>query len=285
MITASRYGKKKNQFHKKNRMYSRLQLAKKYLEYYISAKNGKGHGVHSPFVFDFITKVLNDYTEYPCYSQIEKVRKEMLQTKTTVQVEDFGAGSVTGNIKERKVSTIASSALKPKKFSQLLFRIAQYYKTENIIELGTSLGITTSYLASAYAKSQVTTMEGSENIASLAKSNFSKLNLKNIKSVVGNFDEILQPYLLQLSKPVDLAFIDGNHRKQPTIDYFNILKPYISDNSILIFDDIHWSAEMEEAWKVITGDASVTLSIDLFFIGIVFFRKEQKSRQQFIIRF
>ncbi len=266
-------------------MYSRLQLAKKYLEYFTSAKNGKGHGVHSPFVFDFITGVLNDKTNYPCYSTIEAIRNEMLQTKTTVQVEDFGAGSVTGNLKERKITTIAASALKPRKFSQLLFRIAKYYRPENILELGTSLGVTTSYLASAYANSQVTTMEGSENIASLARRNFSKLNLQNIKSVVGNFDETLQPFLLQTGNVVDLAFIDGNHRRQPTIDYFNILKPYLSDTSILIFDDIHWSKEMEEAWKEITCDASVTLSIDLFFIGLVFFRKEQKTRQHFIIRF
>ncbi|MEO7961162.1 MAG: SAM-dependent methyltransferase, partial [Ginsengibacter sp.] len=128
-------------------MYSAFQLARKYFHYYITAKNGKGHGIHSPFVFDFITNVLNDHKKYECYSRVESLRKRMLQDKSLIEVEDFGAGSGIIKNRNRSVKNIAASSLKNRKFSQLLFRIVNYYQPRHVIELGTSLGITTSYLA------------------------------------------------------------------------------------------------------------------------------------------
>ena len=128
-------------------MFTRFQLAKKYLHYYITASNGKGHGVHSPFVFDFIKNVKNDKKEYTCYEMIEQQRKKLLADETIIDVEDFGAGSSVMKTNKRAVKNIAQSSLKPKKYAQLLFRMVQHYQPKTIIELGTSLGITTSYLA------------------------------------------------------------------------------------------------------------------------------------------
>src|SRR2546430_379368 len=159
-------------------MYSPAKLAFKYFVYYLTASNGKGHGVHSPFVFEFITQVLNNDREYYCYKTIEQLRHQLKHNNTLLVLEDLGAGS-----------------------------------------------------------------------------------------------------------RVDLAFIDGNHRKEPTLKYFNEILTKTTESSILIFDDIHWSREMEEAWQNIKAHPSVTLSIDLFFIGIIFFRKEQKVKQHFAIRF
>jgi predicted O-methyltransferase YrrM len=127
-------------------------------------------------------------------------------------------------------------------------------------------------------------MEGAAAVAAVAKRNFKALGINNIQIVEGNFDNTL-PKVLQTAPQVDLAFVDGNHRKQPTIDYFNLLLQKCNEGSILIFDDIHWSAEMEEAWAAIQAHPQVTLTIDLFFIGLVFFRKEQKVKQHFIVRF
>lgn len=265
-------------------MYTRLQLAKKYFNYYLSASNGKGHGVHSPFVFDFIKMVLNDNNNYPDYNPIEKLRKELLQDNRVIEVEDFGAGSLAVPHKQKKVSDIAGSFLKPKKFAHLLFRIVKYYKPKTIIELGTSLGITSSYLASVNKSSEVYTLEGSVNTASIAQENFNKLGLHNIKLIPGNFDDTL-PGLISKLDQVDLAFVDGNHRKEPTLNYFNQFLHRATEDSIFIFDDIHWSAEMEEAWKEIRQHPSVTLTIDLFFIGLVFFKKDFKAKQHFSIRF
>ena len=186
--------------------------------------------------------------------------------------------------RKRKVSEIAKSALKPKKFSQLLFRMVNFYQPRNILELGTSLGITTSYLANGNLAGEVITMEGSHEIANVARRNFVSLNLKNIQLIEGDFDKTLPSIKNQFSV-VDLAFIDGNHRKEPTLNYFKQILNCSTQSTILIFDDIHWSREMEEAWKEIQSHNSVTLTIDLFFIGLIFFRKENKVKQHFVIRF
>ena len=265
-------------------MYSPFQLAKKYLHYYLSASNGKGHGIHSPFVFDFIKNVLNDKQSYPAYQPIEDIRKEMLADSTVIEVEDFGAGSSVIKTNKRVVSVIAASSLKPKKYAQLLYRMVQYYKPTTIVELGTSFGITTAYLASANAASKVFTCEGSASIASIAKQNFAALQLNNVQLTEGDFANTLSSLLSNL-KTINFAFTDGNHRKEPTLDYFNQLLNHATATTILIFDDIHWSAEMEEAWAVIKQHPAVTLTIDLFFIGIVFFNADINHKQHFAIQF
>jgi predicted O-methyltransferase YrrM len=265
-------------------MYGPLTLAFKYLRYLFTAANGKGHGVHSPFVFEFITRVLNDKRHFYAFDAIEKIRTQLLSNHNSITIQDFGAGSRVAKTNTRKISDVAKSSLKPAKYSQLLFRMIDYYAPKQIIELGTSLGITTSYLASAKTDAQVTTFEGSATIAQIARQNHGSLGLTNIFLQEGNFDEELPKWLLNHTK-VDFAFIDGNHLYKPTLAYFEALLEVIEDHSILVFDDIHWSREMEQAWNEISGHKSVTLSIDLFFIGIVFFRKEFAQKQQISIKF
>lgn len=264
-------------------VYSPFKLASKFAAYWVKASNDRGHGVHSPFVFDFITHVLNDKKSYDCYAEIEALRRQLLADTTMLAVEDLGAGSRTGSTRQREVRSIARSALKPKKFGQLLHRIARYYQAGQVLELGTSLGITSSYLAAA-GNTTLNTMEGAPAVAAVACSNFKKLGLQNIQLTVGNFDETLQP-LLAAIKRTDIVFIDGNHREEPTLRYFKLLLPHCHNDSILIFDDVHWSAEMEQAWETIKADENVRLTIDLFFIGLVFFKKEFKVKQHFTIRF
>lgn len=265
-------------------MYSPFQLGARYLKYTITASNSKGHGMHSPFVFDFITKVLNDDRHFYAYGSIENLRQLLLLDQKELLIEDFGAGSRVKKENTRKICDIAKSSLKPKKFGQLLFRIVDHYSPVTVLELGTSLGITTAYLASAKEGSSVTTMEGAKTVAAVARHNFEKLHLTNIEMVEGNFDETLSGVVNKL-RSIDLAFVDGNHRYEPTVRYCRELLPAMHEYSILIFDDIHWSKEMEQAWEAIKADDAVTLSIDLFFIGLVFFRKEQKVKQHFTIRF
>ncbi|RYF82223.1 MAG: SAM-dependent methyltransferase, partial [Chitinophagaceae bacterium] len=224
-------------------MYSVFQLAKKYCSYYLNASNGKGHGVHSPFVFDFIKFVKNDRRQYDCYASIEALRADLLQNKNFIAVEDFGAGSTVLKTNRRAIHKMAQSSLKPKKFAQLLFRIVQYYRPKAMLELGTSFGITSSYLASGNLAGQLYTLEGSPAIAAIAKDNFDKLQLSNIHLEQGDFAKTLQPLLTQLPQ-IDLAFVDGNHRKAPTLQYFHSLLANAGEQSIFIFDDIHWSEEM-----------------------------------------
>ena len=182
------------------------------------------------------------------------------------------------------IRQMSSSSLKPGKYGFLLYRIARFFKPRTILELGTSFGITTSYLAKAAPAAKVYTLEGSPAIARIARQNFSSLSIHNITLVEGDFDNTLSPLLGRL-QAVDLAFVDGNHQKIPTISYFEQLLEKKNEDSVFIFDDIYWSPGMEEAWKAIKDHAAVTLSIDLFFVGIVFFKQGFKEKQHFKIRF
>ncbi len=265
-------------------MYSPLQLGFKYFQYYVHAANGKGHGIHSPFVYEFIREVLNDNRHFYSYNQIEAIRNDLLHNTQQLTIEDFGAGSRTGMTKQRVVNDIAKSSLKPKKFAQLMFRMVDHYQPNTIVELGTSLGITTSYLAAAKPTAQVITMEGSTAIAAIAQQNFQQQQMQNIKVVVGNFDETLSATIAELNT-IDFAFLDGNHRYQPTIDYFKQVLTKVNHQSIIILDDIHWSKEMEQAWEEVKQHPKVTTTIDLFFIGIVLLKPEFKEKQHFVIRF
>lgn len=265
-------------------MYSTLTLVYKYFQYYLSASNKKGHGIHSPFVFNFIQKVLNNKTALPIFEQIEQTRNHFLNTTQKIPVWDQGAGSRNNSSKTRSIHYIARTSLKSKKFGQLFYRMVDHYQPPTILELGTSLGITTSYLAAAAKGKTVVTMEGAPAVASLAKEGFQQNGFTNIQSMEGNFDQTLPVYLDTIDS-IGLAFIDGNHQYEPTIQYFNALIEKSSDTSIFIFDDIHWSKEMESVWAYIKLHERVTLTIDLFSIGIVFFRKEQKEKTHFTILF
>jgi predicted O-methyltransferase YrrM len=265
-------------------MYSSLTILKKYCKYLIKAANGNGHGVHSPFVFTFIKEVLNKKAQSDFLVPIEKQRDKLSKATELIQVWDRGAGSRQTLSSERSISSIAKSALKPKKYSQLLFKIIAYYQPTHILEMGTSLGITTCYLAAANTKAKVVTMEGAPNVAAIAKKNFKEIGCNNIEMMEGDFNETLPQYLTTIDE-VGVAYVDGNHRYQPTIQYFNLLLEKSNEHSILIFDDIHWSVEMEQAWDEIKNHPSVTLTIDLFFIGLVFIRKAQKEKEHFIIRY
>ncbi len=269
---------------KKINMYSALTLLQKYLHYYTKASNGKGHGVHSPFVYSFIREVLVKSSTNLKQTLIEEKRNFLLKSNEQVVVLDLGAGSRQNNLPARKVKDIAKSALKPKKYSDLLYKIVHYFKPKSIVEMGTSLGITTCYLAAAAKDASIVTMEGAPAIASLAKASFTDLGFTNIKVIEGNFDEQLPKYLQSITS-VGLVYIDGNHKYEPTIHYFNMLLEKVNVDSILIFDDIHWSKEMEQAWEEIKQHPSVRATIDLFFIGLVFFRVEQKEKEHFIIRY
>ena len=265
-------------------MYSTITLAKKYVQYYFKASNGKGHGVHSPFVYQFIKEVLNQKKPTDLFAPIEAVRKQLLQNKKMVKVWDRGAGSRQTGDNTRAICQIAKAALKPKKYSALLHQIVVYFKPVNVLEMGTSLGITTSYLAAANPLGQVVTMEGAPTIAELARENFNKLGIQHIQIIEGDFDTTLPVYLNEIQK-LGIAYVDGNHKYEPTIRYFKNLMDKSDEHTVLIFDDIHWSAEMERAWEFIKNTAEVTLTIDLFFIGLVFFRKAQKEKEHFIIRY
>lgn len=252
-----------------------LSLAYQYLLYRL--KSLRLHGVHSPFVFDLYENVIRHDGFFLAYQQIEDLRSQLLQDSSTLSVTDLGAGSRTGATKERQVASIARTSAKPAKYAQLLFRLVNHFQPRTVLELGTSLGLTTAYLAAARQQTQVITFEGCPNIAAAAKGHFRQLNLGNIQLVPGNLDQTLSATLPELAS-VDLVYFDGNHRYAPTLRYFESCLAKRTEDSVFIIDDIYWSAEMTRAWQEICRHPDVTLSIDLFHLGLIFFRRHQPKQ-------
>ena len=253
----------------------------KYISYL--SKSFTKYDVHSPFLFDLITQVFDDRGKYPEYHRVESLKKELLKNNEIITVTDLGAGSRMDKSNERSVRQIAKNASKSKKIGRLLFRLSRYTHPNNILELGTSLGLSSLYLAYGSPSSSIITIEGCPNISKIAADNFQKAGMDQIELETGNFDDKL-PGVLQNMETLDLAFIDGNHQEEPTIQYFEQCLLKSNPDTILIFDDIHWSDGMEKAWENIISHPSVTLSVDIFHMGIVFLRKEL-TKQHFVIRF
>ncbi len=260
---------------------NKLFTAKEFLLYLIQAKSK--YYIHSPFVFSFINEVMNDQRNFYCYGEVEKLRRKLEVDKSIIEVEDFGAGSLLEKKNKRTISFIAKTSAAPKKYSQLLFRIIQHYQCNNILEIGTSLGITTSYLSAVSNNEKIYSIEGSKSIAEAAKKNFEFLNRRNIQLIQGEFEDQL-PSVLAEMKQVNFLYLDGNHRLKPTLDYFHSALPFMNENSIVVLDDIYWSPEMKQAWNEIKKHSSVTLSIDLFRIGILFLRKD-RNKEHFRLHF
>ena len=252
-----------------------LHMVKKinfYLKFLFQGTNK--YNIHSPMVHDFIENILDNSIKYYSFVGIEHVRRLLLKQNEAIELKDLGAGSKyirsstsTINILTKKVQS------RPEK-AQILFRIASFFQMKNILEIGTSLGLTTAYLSNANKNGKVTTIEGDPKLGELAQKNFNTLKLKNVELINKSFDEII-PQLLK--NQFDLIFFDGNHSKEATLRYFYWLVEYANEDSIFIFDDIYWSNDMKQAWKEICNFDKVMLSLDIFSLGMVFFKKNREK--------
>ncbi|MCO6482759.1 MAG: class I SAM-dependent methyltransferase [Flavobacteriales bacterium] len=244
---------------------------------------GNRYDVHSPFVYRLITDVLRRKTMPGVHSDLEALRGEMESRTDSIQVTDFGAGSHQLRGTEREVASIARTSLKPRRQAAQLAGIAHYFEPQTVVELGTSLGITTLYLARAAPMAQVHTLEGCPNIAAIAAGNFARMGAGNIELHTGPFTQQLPQVLARIDR-LDLAFIDGHHSAAPTLDYFGQCLAKAHEGSVFILDDIHWSADMEHAWTLVQEHPKVVITIDLFHFGLVFFRNGQQ-REHFKLRY
>jgi predicted O-methyltransferase YrrM len=233
-------------------------------------------------VFDFTEAVLEDDRWFYAFTEIEVLRELLLADRTKIQLTDFGAGSQVVKGQERTVASIARYSANRPVACRMLFRLVQHYKPKKLLELGTSLGISTLYQAAAALDSTLVTIEGDPNLAHFAAENFKRMEARNVSLLEGSFEEMLPAAFAELEQ-VDYVFVDGNHRFEPTLHYFELCLQHAHNQSIFVFDDIHWSAEMEQAWEKIRSHPKVRLSIDLYFFGVVFFREEQLEKEHFIL--
>lgn len=244
-----------------------------FLRHRFTSWNTTGEGIHSPYLFYLVRFILRDENTFYSFREIERRRALMLCSEEELEVVDFGsAGSPEGKRVRRRVCDIAKTHLERPKVAQVLFRIVHFLgqnekRPLEIIELGTSLGITTAYLAMPSSKNRVMTLEGSEAVLQKAQSNWKALKLENIQWAQGNIDDTLYIYARE---GLDLAYVDANHTYEATKRYVDYLLPRMNEKGIIAIDDIHYSEEMERAWQEIQQDPRVTTSMDLYDLGLLF---------------
>jgi len=253
---------------------------KSYLQYHLKAVDE--HGVHSPFVFDLLTKVIKSPKHYYAFDEIEHIKKQLKSSNDSIQQIEFGAGSHTLKSVEKKIAQLAKTVSIPKSQGELLFKLVEYFQPKSVLELGTCIGISTLYLSLENKQRSVFTIEANPDSAKLAQKLFKQLECNQINSFIGTFEERLDEVLQQMQQ-IDFAFIDGNHRYEPTINYYRKILPFTHENSILIFHDIHWSEGMQQAWEEIKNDDAVSISVDVFSMGFVFFHKGI-LKQHFVLK-
>lgn len=264
-------------------MISQFIYATKYITYRLFAKHKKGHGIHSPFMFNLIKNVFNNKNIDTNLIKVFNLHKKYLKSKEILEYDEIGAGSLYKPANNKYIGlTIKRSSIN-KKYGKLIYDLVRYFNPTNILEIGTSVGISTAYISQAAPNSNFTTIEGIKEKINVAKKLTKELNQVNIKFIHGDFDDSLKNVVLNYDK-LDFVFFDGNHTKQSTINYFNICLHKTHNETVFVFDDIHWSKEMEEAWKHITKHETVRLSVDLFSLGLIFFKKEL-SYEQYVIKF
>ena len=239
--------------------------------------------IHSPYAFRFNKEVIRNGIDYPQYSHVERVRKDMIGLARFIKRRDMGAKAraVPRDHRFVRVKDIARKSSISAKKGHFLFRLTRDLNPQNVLELGTAFGISALYMATAAPKSRIITIEGCLDSVHLAKENFEKAGTKNITVIAGTFEEKLSQVWNEMPT-VDLVFFDGNHKKDPTLLYFNECLQHIHPNTVFVFDDIHWSGEMESAWKVIKNHPVVKVTFDLFYLGVVLFKKEL-SKEDYIL--
>ena len=262
-------------------MIDKLKLVVKYIHYYIFSSNR--HGLQGPFMYQLNEHVFRKDKSTFDQKKIEQLRKQLIANNEVIDVEDFGAGFGGIVTKQKSISEIASRSSKPPKYARLLYRLVNYLQPHNILEIGTSLGISALYQASGNPKANLITLEGCKSTSELAKKNFAMFPELNIEIIQGEFDTTL-PSALAKATEFDYVFIDGNHKLIPTLKYFEACAQKMSANGFMVIDDINWSAEMQQAWEKIKVDNRVTISVDLFMVGIVFFNKGF-SKENFTVRY
>lgn len=257
-----------------------MSIVKRFLRFYWQAQTK--HTINSPFAISLIEEVIEDNRIYYDFGALERLKMVLEQDQTLLSITDLGAGSRVNNNTSRSIASIAKSAVSPQWQGELLFRLINYLQPQNRLELGTSLGISTLYQYIPLRNAPFYTLEGCPNIAQVAAKNFQKLKAKHIHQYIGDFQDTLPNVLKELQR-LDYVFIDGNHQMKPTLSYFNQCLEYSHNDTIFVFDDIHWSQGMEAAWEAIKAHPKVTLSIDLFYMGLVFIRYDEKEQQHVTI--
>ncbi|MFK7831993.1 MAG: O-methyltransferase [Winogradskyella sp.] len=249
-----------------------------YLKFLFTSTNQ--HGVHSPFVYNFVTRCLYDKTKYEAYTTLGNYRNILQKSDVVLKIQDLGEGSRVLDADTRKVNQMVKTSSSSKKDTELLYRVSKYFKFKNTLELGTSLGMGTLAFALANPNSEIITVEGCPNTSKFSKSKLKNIEVNNVQFTIDNFTDAISNLN---ENQFDVVFFDGHHNKTATIQYFESLLSKAHNDTVFVFDDIYWSKGMTEAWEYIKNHKSISVTVDCFHLGFVFFRKEQR-KEHFKVR-
>lgn len=258
----------------------KLRIASDYVRFRLHARSR--YTIHSPFLFELVNEVFRDTRHFYAFDDIESIRDALLADDTIICEESFGEASKALPAGERRLSDIVRTGSLPAEYGRLLFRMVCRLRPGSILELGTAAGISTLYLASAAASVPVITLEGSRELSAIAQRQLEKMKLSNVRVLTGSFSDTL-PQALQWMPHPGFVFIDGDHRKEALLDYLQRLMPCITAETVIVIDDIHWSDALLQAWQEIVMLPQVTLSLDLFRMGMLFFRKGIKKQHLMVV--
>lgn len=258
-----------------NQLVVRWQLFQRWLIFYRKAVSLRR--VHHPFVLSLGKALFHDKRWFYAFSDAAGLREYINQNHQQIPRSEFGAGSQVLTNDQIRISELGRSAAVDEGNGELLFRLVNFLKPSTLLEMGTCLGLSAVYQAAAAQDARFLTIEGSPAIADLAKSHLQGLKYQNIETYQGSFDEVLPKVLPTLSQ-LDYVYLDGDHRHEPTLRYFESCLPYLSEGSAFVVADIYWSAEMMTAWKMLQNHPKVTLTVDLYDFGILFFRKTDRPK-------
>ncbi len=235
--------------------------------------------LHSPIVASVARALIQDRRWYYAFQDVEVIRRKMRRSDVQLHFTDFGAGQASG---QRSLQQIVRRSASSRRQGQRLFRLANWLQPQSMLELGSSVGISTMYLASAARTARFITLEGCADCAAIARANLDILGLKNVEVRSGEFDTTLRPALTELA-PVDLVYLDGNHRQAPTLAYFELCLAAAQPTTVFVFDDVYWSPEMTAAWQEIQNHARVTTTVDFFDLSLAFITPDFREKQHFRI--
>lgn len=250
-----------------------------YVKYLITAKDI--YAIHSPFVYKLVRDCFNKQNHFYIFDELLEVRQELLKDNTIIEYTNIGASS-TALSNQAQVKDIVKIATTPTQYSELYFRMIQFFQSKQILELGTSVGLNTMYLAQA-TQGKVISIEGQYQLYQYAKHLLEKKHIHRVELICAYFDDVLSN-LCKIHQ-WDFVLIDGNHHYDATMRYFEIVKRAMHTQSVIVIDDIYWSKAMSRAWHEIKHHQDVKISIDLYRCGIIIFNPDIIYPYHFVLRY
>lgn len=171
----------------------------------------------------------------------------------------------------KSVGEYCKASSSPQSKGEFLMKLIRVIKPDNCLELGTNFGISAAYQACGLelnGKGRLITIEYNRELLPYSDDLWDKIGIKHrIQQYQGKFEDVLSEILSMLQE-IDFVYIDGNHRKEPTLSYFNEIYPFLRKDSVVVFDDITWSDEMKEAWMILSKDQRINNAFEVHDLGV-----------------